>query len=183
MKIRLASDLQTDSIVDGPGIRTVIWTQGCGHACPGCHNPGTHAFNGGVEVDVEEVKKALDEVEGQNGVTFSGGDPVYQIEPVLELAKYVKAKNLSVWLYSGFTFEEILNLSKGKELLATIDCLVDGKFDIKTRSLDLVFRGSENQRVIDTKESLKKNEVVIIEKYMKKKDNTPLYQKKEDIFV
>lgn len=183
MTIRLASDLQTDSIVDGPGIRTVIWTQGCSHGCPGCHNPGTHSMSGGVVVDVEDVKKALDEVQGQDGVTFSGGDPLYQIEPVIELAKYIKSKGLNIWIYSGFTYEEIISMPRGKELLEIVDCLVDGKFELERRSLDLLFRGSENQRIIDTHESLKKGKVVLIEKFMKKKDIAPLYKKDEDIFV
>lgn len=183
MKIRLASDLQTDSIVDGIGVRTVIWTQGCAHACPGCHNPGTHEFHGGVEVDVEEVKSALDEIEGQDGVTFSGGDPLYQIEPVIELSKYIKSKKLNIWVYSGFTYEEIISMPKGKELLKTIDCLVDSKFELEKRSLDLLFRGSENQRIIDTQESLKKGKVVLFEELMQKKDIKPLYKKDEEIFI
>ncbi len=184
MTIRLASDLSTDSIVDGPGIRTVIWTQGCAHNCPGCHNPGTHSMSRGVVVDVEEIKDVLDEIEGQDGITFSGGDPLYQIDPVIELAKYIKStKKMNIWVYSGFTYEEIISMPRGKELLETVDCLVDGKFMMERRSLDLLFRGSDNQRVIDTRQSLKKGKVVLIEKYMKKKDITPLYKKDEDIFV
>lgn len=183
MKIRLASDLTSDSIVDGPGIRTVIWTQGCAHDCPGCHNPGTHSFNGGVEVDIEEVKSALDEIENQSGVTFSGGDPLYQIEPVIELAKYIREKGLNIWLYSGFTYEEIMSMPRGKDLLEIIDCLVDGKFVWERKSLDLLYRGSDNQRIIDTKSSLESNQVVLFEEFMRKKDMTPLYKKDADIFI
>lgn len=82
MKIRLAADLQPDSVVDGEGIRTVIWTQGCPHKCRGCHNPSTHDFEDGLLVDVEEVKKELAKIKYQNGITFSGGDPLCQPEAV-----------------------------------------------------------------------------------------------------
>ena len=92
MKIRLAADLQTDSIVDGLGIRTVIWTQGCSHNCPECHNPGTHDFNGGDLVDLEEVIEALENLSGQDGVTFSGGDPLHEnnLSEILSLIKEIK---------------------------------------------------------------------------------------------
>ena len=166
MKIRLASPLQSDSVVDGTGIRTVIWTQGCAHKCPYCHNPMTHDFNGGVDYDIEDIKKEIDNLEGQDGITFSGGDPLYQIEPVIELSKYIHSKKMNIWCYSGFTYEEILKMSKGKELLSNIDVLVDGLFEIKKRSLDLPFRGSSNQRVIDVQKSLKQNKVVLLKEEM-----------------
>ena len=86
--IRLAAPLQTDSIVDGEGIRTVVWTQGCAHNCLGCHNPETHSFNGGYLVSVDDVKKEMRELVNQQGITFSGGDPLYQVDAILELAKY-----------------------------------------------------------------------------------------------
>ena len=86
MQIRLASDLQTDSVVDGTGIRTVIWTQGCAHHCPGCHNPETWSFDDGELVDVEDVIERINELEGQDGITFSGGDPFYQPEACTILA-------------------------------------------------------------------------------------------------
>ena len=90
MKIRLAADLQPDSIVDGEGIRTVIWTQGCPHNCKGCHNPGTHDFNGGFLVDVDEVIEELKNLEGQDGITLSGGDPMCQSEACLKICKAAK---------------------------------------------------------------------------------------------
>ena len=183
MTIRLAADLQKDSVVDGLGVRTVIWTQGCAHNCPFCHNPLTHDFDGGIIVDIEEIKAEIDSLDGQDGITLSGGDPLYQIEPCIEISKYAHSKGLNVWCYSGFTYEEILKLKKGKELLENIDVLVDGLFEIDKKSLDLPFRGSSNQRIIDTKKSLEEGEVVTISYLMKKKDISPLYKKEKDIYI
>ena len=170
MKIRLATPIiMGDSIVDGEGIRAVIWTQGCSHNCPGCQNPQTHSFDEGFLVDIEEVKKEIDLLDGQDGITFSGGDPLYQVDASLELAKYIKTKKMNIWCYTGFTYEALLSLSKNNpkitEFLETIDVLVDGPFILEKKSLDCPFRGSTNQRIIDTKESLKQKKVCLIEKY------------------
>lgn len=170
MKIRLATlELQRDSIVDGEGIRSVLWTQGCSHHCPGCHNPETHSFQEGFLVDVDDVKKKIDGLEGQDGITFSGGDPMEQAEACLELAKYCKNKGLNVWCYTGYTFEELLLKTeffpKIGEFLKYIDVLVDGRFVLSEKSYDVIFRGSKNQRLIDVPKSLKKNKVVLVEKY------------------
>ena len=158
-----------DSIVDGEGIRTVIWTQGCSHKCPGCHNPQTHSFDDGFELDIEEVKEQIDALEGQDGITFSGGDPLYQVEACLEIAKYIKSKKMTIWCYTGFTYEGLISLSKNNpkiiEFLKTIDVLIDGPFMLEQKSLDCVFRGSKNQRIIDTRESLKNKKVCLVEKY------------------
>ena len=186
MKIRLASPiLQPDSIVDGEGIRAVLWTQGCLHNCPGCHNPQTHSMDDGFLLDIEEVKEQIDALEGQEGITFSGGDPLYQVEACLELAKYIKAKKMNVWCYTGFTYESLLALSKNNpkitEFLQTIDVLVDGPFILEKKSLDCIFRGSTNQRIINTKKSIENNKVCFVEKYYidnKKKNN-----KKERLYV
>lgn len=167
--IRLAADLQTDSIVDGPGLRAVIWTQGCSHNCPGCHNPSTHDFNGGGLVPISLVCEAIDELEYHTGITFSGGDPMFQPEACLEIAKYARNKGYNIWVYSGFTFDEILVMSKTKpvyrEFLEQIDVLVDGKFRLEERDLSLLFRGSRNQRLIDVPSSLEKGEVVLFSEY------------------
>ena len=104
MEIRLAADLQKDSIVDGPGIRTVIWTQGCPHGCLGCHNPSTHDFDGGALVDVDYIKSEIDDLVFQSGITFSGGDPMCQSAACYEIAKYAKDLGLNIWCYTGFTF-------------------------------------------------------------------------------
>ena len=169
MEIRLAAPIQTDSIVDGEGIRTVIWTQGCSHNCKGCHNPETHNFNDGFLVDVEDLKKEILEVPNQDGVTLSGGDPMYQPEAILEIAKFCQSQGLNVWCYTGFTFEELKQISKTNShmnnLLQNIDVLVDGKFEQEQKSLNLYFKGSKNQRVLDVQESLKQNKPIEIEKY------------------
>lgn len=170
MKIRLAVDfLQEDSIVDGEGIRTVIWTQGCKHKCPGCHNPETHSFEDGYLLDIEEVEEMIDDLEGQDGITFSGGDPFYQPKECSVLAKYAKGKNLNIWCYTGFTYESLIKLSENNpdimDFLKEIDVLVDGPFLLEKKSLDAIFRGSTNQRIIDVKKSLKEKKVVLVEKY------------------
>lgn len=158
MKIRLAAELQSDSIVDGLGIRTVIWTQGCSHNCKACHNPETHDFYGGKEFELDEIKEKISSLESQDGITFSGGDPMFQPESCSELAKFIKEKGMNVWCYTGFTFEELLKMSHKNryimEFLKNIDILVDGKFDLSKKSYSLKFRGSTNQRLIDVPKSL-----------------------------
>lgn len=173
--IRLAADLQTDSIVDGPGLRAVIWTQGCSHNCKGCQNPQTHDFNGGGLVPIELVKDAIDELEYQSGITFSGGDPMFQPEACNELAIYSREKGLNIWVYTGFTFEELLEMAKKKpiylEFLNNIDVLVDGKFKLEERDLNLLFRGSRNQRLVDVQKSLEKGEVVLLNEIEYREEN------------
>lgn len=166
MKIRLARKrLERGSIVDGEGIRAVLWTQGCSHNCLGCHNPETHSFNDGYLLDIEEVKKDIDSLDIEDGITLTGGDPLYQVEAVNEIAKYAKKKGLNVWCYTGFTFEEVYNIDKYRKFLSNVDVLVDGEFILEQRSLSTIFRGSKNQRIINVKESLKKNKVCTIRKY------------------
>lgn len=164
-----AKEIQQDSIVDGEGIRSVIWFQGCSHNCPGCHNPETHDFNAGVIVSLEEMKAQIDELEFQAGVTFSGGDPMMQVEALTELASYVHEKGMNVWVYTGFTFEELMTLAEKndnyRKALEEIDVLVDGKFVLELRSFEAQFRGSSNQRILDVKKSLEKGQAVKIEKY------------------
>ena len=162
-------EIQQDSIVDGEGIRSVIWFQGCSHNCPGCHNPETHDFNAGEIVSLEDMKAQIDELEFQAGVTFSGGDPMMQVEALAELASYVYEKGMNVWVYTGFTFEELMTLAEKndnyRKALEEIDVLVDGKFVLELRSFDAQFRGSSNQRILDVKKSLEKGEAVKISKY------------------
>ena len=176
MKIRLAADLQIDSIVDGEGIRTVIWTQGCSHNCPYCHNPRTHDFKGGELVELDDVIKKLENLTGQNGVTFSGGDPMFQPKACAILARKVHELGMNVWTYTGFTFEELIKSDNQDilDFLKETDVLIDGRFEIDKKSMDLEFRGSSNQRIIDVPKSLQKNRVVLynlnnnIEKIVKK---------------
>lgn len=168
MKIRLADTvILKDSIVDGEGLRAVIWTQGCSHNCPGCHNPETHDFNGGVLVDTTVIKDQIKETKIQDGITLSGGDPFFQAEACADIAKFAKSLGLNVWCYTGFVFEDLIKNSKAIELLNNIDVLVDGKFMIDKKSYDCKFRGSTNQRIINVKKSLKDNKVSIIRKYDK----------------
>ncbi len=170
LKVRLAAPLQPDSIVDGEGIRTVIWFQGCSHDCPGCHNPESHDFNGGFEARVKDIEEEIENLEYQDGITFSGGDPMFQPEALLELLKAVHRNKLDSWVYTGFTYEQILKMSEEKpiykEILENIDVLVDGRFEMAKKSFEVMFRGSTNQRVIDVPASLKSNEVVLVEKYI-----------------
>ncbi len=168
--VRLAiPTIQSDSIVDGEGIRSVIWFQGCSHDCFGCHNPETHDFKGGTEVSLKDVEKQIDELEFQEGVTFSGGDPMMQIEALEELAKYVKEKGMDVWCYTGYTYEEVIELGKSNphylEALKYIDVLVDGKFVMDLKSFECTFRGSSNQRIIDVAKSLKEGKAVKYKNY------------------
>jgi len=167
--IRLAADLQSDSIVDGPGLRAVLWTQGCGHHCPGCQNPQTWDFNGGGLIPISVVKEAIDELENQDGFTMSGGDPMFQPEACNEIAKYVKDKGLNLWVYTGFTFEDLMKLAKTKpiyrEFIERIDVLVDGRFIESKKNLSLLFRGSSNQRLIDIPKTLEQGEVVLFNEY------------------
>jgi anaerobic ribonucleoside-triphosphate reductase activating protein len=187
MMIRLSSKIQADSIVDGEGIRTVIWTQGCPHNCVGCHNKETHSFDEGFLVDIEEIKQELETIELQDGITLSGGDPMCQVDAILEIAKYAKSKNLNIWCYTGYAYEQIINMgqfnNKYIELLKHIDVLVDGKFDINKKSLNLKFKGSSNQRIIDVPKSLKKNRLCLVQKYNVVKKDKPLYNKCEYIFT
>ena len=181
--IRLAADLQSDSIVDGPGLRAVLWTQGCAHHCKECQNPQTWDFNGGGLIPLSAVYEAIDELEGQTGLTFSGGDPMYQVDACNKIAEYAIKKGLNIWCYTGFKYEDIIKLSKQKpvykEFLEKIDVLVDGEFIIAERDLGLLFRGSRNQRLIDVKKTLKTGNITLLDeeeyneqKYFKK---IPMY--------
>ena len=182
--VRLAADLQSDSIVDGPGLRAVLWTQGCSHHCPGCQNPQTWDFNGGGLVPIDMVKEAIDELEYQDGITFSGGDPMFQPEACNIIAEHAKKKGLNIWVYTGFTYEELMKLvPKNKsylEFLKKIDVLVDGRFVEEKKDLSLLFRGSSNQRLIDVPKTLETGNIVLFDenKYMEKEE-----QKEVPMFV
>ena len=163
MKVRLAGNIQSDSIVDGSGIRTVVWFQGCKHHCKECHNPETWNLNGGFEVDLEDIKEQIKNLKYQTGITLSGGDPFFQASAAAEIAKFAHSIGLNVWTYTGFTYDEIINANDEKmELLKNTDVLVDGRFEIDKKSLACKFRGSTNQRVIDVKKSLEEGGVFTI---------------------
>ena len=149
------SGIVGDSIVDGPGIRTTFFCQGCPHHCEGCHNPETWDFGCGTKVPVEELVDVVKANPLCRGVTFSGGEPFAQAAGFAKLARLLKAQGYEVASYSGFTFEELLEGSQDqKELLASIDILIDGPFVMAERSLEIAFRGSRNQRILDVPKSL-----------------------------
>lgn len=148
--------LVQDSIVDGPGFRFACFVQGCPHGCPGCHNPDSHAPQGGREMSLEEVERELLKNPLTDGLTLSGGEPFAQPEDCLALAKFAHAHGLNVWSYSGWTFEYLRGQGSPaqKALLEELDVLVDGPFLLSERTLSLPWRGSRNQRVIDVPASL-----------------------------
>ncbi len=159
------SGIIDESIVDGEGIRTAIFMQGCLHDCKGCHNPETHPLDGGKEKTLEEIEKRILNNDSIDGITLTGGDPFYQLDAANDLLKMAKRHHLSTWVYTGYTFEELQELAKNdnryQEILEKTDVLVDGRYMSDKRDISLLFRGSTNQRVIDVKESLKLKEVVL----------------------
>lgn len=148
MKIKVAG-IQQDSIVDGIGLRFVVFTQGCPHQCPGCHNPETHTLFGGKMMEVKEVIAQMYANPLCDGLTLSGGEPFWQPLVCAEIAKAAKERGMNVWCYTGYTLEELSVIPGAEDLLLLVDVLVDGRFIQSKRSLDLDFRGSSNQRVID----------------------------------
>lgn len=164
MRISL-SGVTGDSIVDGPGLRLTIFTQGCLHHCPGCHNPQTHDPEGGSWADTEDILAAAAENPLLDGITLSGGDPFLQPVPCLALAEGAHKIGLNVWTYTGYTWEALLEENDAEKLalLKETDVLVDGPFLLAERSLELRFCGSRNQRLIDVKKSLAEDKVVLWE--------------------
>ena len=164
MKILRIAGVVFESYVDGPGVRYTIFTQGCNHKCPGCQNPDTWSFEDGQGVNIDLIFDNIMENPLIDGVTFSGGDPFYQSEVCTKLAKRIKSEtNLNIWAYTGFTYEEIIKDTNMLEFLKTIDVLVDGMYIEGKRSLEIKFRGSTNQRIIDVKKSLENEEIMIID--------------------
>lgn len=166
MKIKL-SGLVADSIVDGPGFRFTIFTQGCPHHCPGCHNPQTHDFEGGRYAGCDKIIEKIQQNKLTTGVTFSGGEPFCQPEPCAYMAKKLKALGYHLMCYTGYTFEQLTEMSQKdeniKEFLSQLDIIIDGRFILEQRSLELRFKGSKNQRTIDVKESIKQGSAVEVE--------------------
>ena len=187
VSLRLAGVVR-ESIVDGPGLRFAIFCQGCPHNCPKCHNQDTHDFSGGYDCDIQKIVNAIEENPLLSGVTFSGGEPSHQPVAFLEIAKKVKSRGLNIWMYSGYTLEELLSRAnsaisdlnnmnenssqtseKNKEqvaltgLLSLIDVLVDGKFINELKDLTLPFRGSRNQRIIDMAATKRHNKIILYE--------------------
>lgn len=155
------SDTIHDSIVDGPGLRYVVFTQGCRHSCEGCHNPGTHDPFGGYEMSVREIIDDMLSNPLTDGLTLSGGEPFLQAEECAAIARAARENGLNVWCYSGYTFEQLLEDNAMRPLLEQLDVLVDGPFVLAQKSLTLKWRGSSNQRVVEVKSSLAKGEAVL----------------------
>ena len=160
--MRIANTVN-DSIVDGKGLRFAVFTQGCPHRCPGCHNPQTHDPAGGREESLEALIAGLDKNPLAAGLTLSGGEPFYQAADCARLAAMAHARGKTVWTYTGYTYEQILhkNDPDWNALLAETDVLVDGPFLEKEQSYELHFRGSRNQRLIDVAASRRAGKVVL----------------------
>ncbi|MCR4672229.1 MAG: anaerobic ribonucleoside-triphosphate reductase activating protein [Lachnospiraceae bacterium] len=151
------------SLVDGPGIRYTVFFQGCPHACPGCQNPDTHDMYAVSPVPVSEVIGRIRRERFLDGVTLSGGDPMAQPETLKAIADAVHEIGLSVWTYTGWTYEALLAGAAGEaaiEALHSIDVLVDGPFIMDLKSSECLYRGSTNQRLIDVQKSLESNRAV-----------------------
>lgn len=146
-KINLSGYIDS-SIVDGPGVRFAIYTQGCMHKCKGCHNAETWSCD---ENELYDIDQLIDVVEAESlgkNITLSGGDPLLQIDSTIELASKLKAKEYNIWLYTGYTIDQIKANQKLAPILNWIDVLVDGKFEQELKDFNLDYRGSSNQRII-----------------------------------
>lgn len=165
MKFRLAG-VMNDSIVDGPGIRLAVFAQGCPHACPGCHNPESWAFDGGQEAEVDQIIRKMDQNPLLDGVTLSGGEPFAQAEAMAAIGRAAHERGLNVITFTGYRWE-VLTAPQAppqwRELLEVTDVLVDGPFVMSQRSLELTFRGSKNQRVLDVPASLAAGKPILLQ--------------------
>jgi len=152
MKLRVAGFLD-DSLVNGEGLRTVVFVSGCGHNCPGCHNEDMQSHEYGEEIEVEELFTKIKENIIVRGVTFSGGEPMDQAEALSELAEKIKAIGLNLWCYTGYIYEDILNSEDEHrlKLLSHIDVLVDGPYVEGLKENAQKYTGSSNQRIIKLK--------------------------------
>ena len=161
MQIRLSGPTEHDNIVNGYGLRAVLWTQGCYAHCKGCQNPETWDPEGGVLVNIEDVKDEVRSFKGQAGLTFCGGEPFIQPEACLEISCFVKKElGWNVWSFSGYTYEQIKEIGGAKwEFLKSLDALIDGPFILAERDLTMKFRVSRNQRLLH----LKNGEILSIE--------------------
>lgn len=152
-------DIVRGTTVDGPGFRTSIYFAGCNHACPGCHNPESWDLNKGIEMTCYDIMRIIEEEDFD--VTLSGGDPLYQPKEVSELCRLIKAAGYTVWIYTGFRWEEIISDTLLLNAVKNAETVVDSPFLRDLRDTDLLFRGSSNQRLIDVAASLEKDEIVL----------------------
>lgn len=161
-KLRI-SGVEPESIVDGPGFRYTVFTQGCPHNCPGCHNPQTHPFDGGKVVDIRTLFEEICRNPLLKGITLSGGEPFCQPAPLAELARMAHSRGLDVVTFTGYLYEQLLAKHDPDvdDLLAQTDLLIDGPFVLAEKDLSLRFRGSRNQRIIDMNATRKTGSVVL----------------------
>lgn len=159
-KLRVGG-FEDDSIVDGPGIRFTIFLQGCKRGCPGCHNKELQNFDGGKDFYIKDIFNMAKKNPLLDGITFSGGEPFCQAENLYWLAKLFKQANYDLAIYSGYLYEELIQDKEKLRLLELMDTLVDGPFVLAKRNLNLKFRGSENQRIIDVQKSLKHKKIIL----------------------
>ena len=160
--VRIAG-ITTESVVDGPGLRSTVFFQGCPHACEGCHNPETWNPDGGQEVTLRDLLTKLKLNPLIAGVTFSGGEPFYQASVAAELGRLLQEQGFNLWVYTGYTWEYLLdNISYSgfSTLLKVTDVLVDSPFQKQDKALQLPFKGSSNQRIIKVSESLKAGAII-----------------------
>lgn len=158
--VRIAG-IVAESVVDGPGVRYVIFTQGCPFRCPGCHNPQSQPLTAGIEVKSAVLYAEIKRNPLIGGITFSGGEPFLQPDPLAAMARVLRAEHYSLWAYSGFVFEKLCADPQRRALLQCLDVVVDGPFVQRYKSLDLDFRGSSNQRIIDVQRSLADGRAVL----------------------
>lgn len=155
-------DIVEGTTVDGPGFRTSIYVAGCRHQCEGCHNPQSWNFGAGHEMEEDDILAVIEK--NRFNVTFSGGDPLYQPQAVAHLCRRIRQElQKTIWVYTGFLWEQIYDKPEYQPLLQNIDVLVDGPFILAKRDTTLIFRGSDNQRIIDVRPSLYKREPVVLD--------------------
>ena len=148
--IRLSGPLEHDNIVNGDGLRAVLWTQGCPNHCFGCQNPETWDYNTGMIVTIDEIMERLSHFKGQTGLTFCGGEPFVQAKACKIIADRVRKEfGWDVWSFTGFVYEDLKEFGgEPWELVKSLDALIDGPFILKQRDLSLRYRGSSNQRLL-----------------------------------
>jgi len=174
MKYPHISGIDYESTADGPGIRAALYLSGCTHNCPGCHNPQTHNPNAGTMIDEVLINNIGNKIRNRkyiNGITLTGGDPLYNVENTANLIYSLRNRlgerwsELTVWLYTGYTWQQLMQQYKTDEhlqkLLLMIDVIVDGPFIQDCADKRLAFRGSSNQCMIDVQNSLKSGKLVM----------------------
>ena len=152
-------DIVRGTTVDGPGFRTSIYFAGCGHHCPGCHNPQSWDFAGGSEMSLGQLTDIITEEDFD--VTLTGGDPLYQHEEVARLVDSIVATEHTVWIYTGFRWEEIMARPELLDAVRKAEVVVDSPFVAELRDTDLLFRGSSNQRLVKVAESIASGSIIL----------------------